>query len=70
MWTLLVIPLLSQWAQIDRVTGSWAVVEIWNGDTIAIPSDCLRSDPQEGLSIYISREQIERCVSDEIASQY
>ena len=70
MWTFLLVPLLSQWAQIDRVTGSWAVVEIWNGDTIAVPSGCLESAPKEGLSIYISQAQIDRCLSDEVDSQY
>jgi hypothetical protein len=70
MWTFLLVPLWSQWAQIDRVTGSWAVVEIWNGDTIAIPSECLASEPREGHSIYISQTQIDHCLSDQALSQH
>ena len=68
MWTFLVVPFVAQWAHIDRITGSWAVVEIWNGDTIALQADCLAPELREGSSIYITEGQIQRCLHPEVVS--
>ncbi len=69
MWFVFLLPFVAQSVRVDQVNGSWALVELWDGALVDLPTECLGSEVREGSSIYMGPERMEVCVPGYLASR-
>ena len=69
MWLVFWLPFVTRHATVDQVNGTWAMVELWDGEFIDLQTNCLGPDIREGMPLYLEAEQRSACAPDSAVAQ-
>ena len=60
MWFGVLISLVTQAAKVDQVNGTWALVELWDGQLVDIHAEFLGPHVNEGQMLVLARSSSKR----------